>query len=167
MDGKHALLAEGVYTFFATEFGSKDQGRSMVEGREASTETEGGKGGKRKARRVFMNEKRTGSISPDQVLALARKFYQSVRAHSRLNKRWQRSVDTASAKLAKDQCHSHFWSFTQQLLDNKPQSGVVPTFMEDEATDFFSTVYHAEPQTFHQPAWMPSPSPPVTEFNCD
>ena len=114
-----------------------------------------------------MIAKKAGTISPDQILALARNFYQSVRAHSQLNKRWQQSVDSASGKLAKDQCHTNFWTFSKQLLDNKSSSGVEPVFTKDETTDFFNTVYHAEPHTFHQPAWMPSPSPPVTDFNCD
>ena len=111
----------------------------------------------------------TGSISPDEVLALAHKFYQSVRAHSRLNKRWQYSVDSASGNLATEQCHTHFWKFSRQLLDNKPQSNVDPTFTEEEATEIFSKVY-AAPQSFQQPSWMPSPPPPPppdTEFNCE
>jgi hypothetical protein len=120
-----------VYTFFATEFGSKES-RKKHGRRQSNQRLKEAKEAKREARREIMNSKRTGSISPDQVLALACKFYKSVRAHSGLNKRWLHSVDTASAKLAKDQCHSHFWSFTKQLLHNKPQSGVDPTFTEDE-----------------------------------
>ena len=51
-------------------------------------------------------------------------------------------------------------------MDNKPQSNVDPTFTEEEATELFSKVYDADPQSFKkQWTWMPSPSPPDTEFN--
>ena len=123
---------------------------------------------KKEARNEFLKAKKTGSISPDQVLAfLAHKFFQSVCAHSRLNKRWQHSVDLVSWKFPREQRHSHFWKFSIQLLDKIPQSNVDPTFTEEEATEIFSKVYDAEPQSFQQPAWMPSPSPPDTEFNCE
>ena len=95
-------------------------------------------------------------------MCLARRFFQSVRAHSQCKRAYDQAKDLREAKHARHQCHHHFWPFAKGLLDNS-QLDIEPQFSEEQAHQFFSNTYHAEPQLFSQ---KPPPPAPTEEFNC-
>ena len=99
-------------------------------------------------------------------MCLARTFFQSVRAHSRCKKAYDQAQGRREAKHARHQCHHHFWPFAKRLLDNS-KLDIEPQFSEEEAHQFFSNTYHAEPQSNSLPHWMPPPPAPAEEFDCE
>ena len=121
---------------------------------------------KQAAHRELANAKRGHAITSEQISSIATKFYKCVRSHNRLIKKLRHINQSAGSKLARDQCHSNFWRFSKHLLQDKSSEEDEPTFCMEEAADFFTKAYNAEPRNFDQPAWMPSAPTPTVNFNC-
>ena len=144
-DIKHAILVEEVYSYFSTEYGTKEPKKKHGRRKnKLACKVSRAKELTKEARKQLQNAKRASSIPPDQVMLLARNFYQHVRAHSQLSKQLHQSVQSASPRTAKDQCHTNIWWFCKRLLDKKSASDVEPTFSEAQATELFTKAYHAE-----------------------
>ena len=120
---------------------------------------------KNDARRELAIAKKANSFSSEQIMSLARKFYQSVRVHNKVKKTSDQSQERVGAKAARHQCDENFWHFSKQLLENRTVADVQPSFSETAANSFFSSTYHADPKCYQQPTWMPSPATPVADFN--
>ena len=164
-DTKHAVLADGVYSYFANTFGTKRmRNKNHKRQLKISNRLEKAKEMKKAARRELARAK-SNSVLPVQIMSLARNFYCCIRSHNKLKKAWRRSQQAASTKSARKQCHDNFWSFSKKLFEGKSISNIEPGFSADTATTFFSTVYHTEPRDFDQPPWMPSPPKPVAGLN--
>jgi len=83
-----------------------------------------------------------------------------LREHSRLKRASARRSEEVTAKIAREQCHKHFWRYASTLLDNDNNTEVSPDFSAQTAYDFFSAEYTSTPQHFCQPNWMPTPASP-------
>ena len=172
VDSKYTVLAEGVFDYFSANFGSangnphhrqrqnKHQSRLAGQVREA-------KALKNEARRVFEQAKKSTTLSQESINTIAKKFFQSVRSHNKLIRAHRKSQHATRQRSARRHCHENLWRFTKDLLDDDTTSNIQPTFSEPEATSFFSTIYHSEPQSFTQPSWLPSASAPEVSFNED
>ena len=165
---KNSILADGVYNYFATQYGvrqtahrasNKKDMKHQKHDRALKRVTEP----KNRARR---EAKRQGKAK-EEIQSLAGNFFDLVRKQSTLKKRSKQESETRSAKTAREHCHKHFWKFTRELLDDSAASKVMPDFSEDEAFHFFSDTYSSTPKEFEKPDWMPTPKPPSVEFEVD
>ena len=118
------------------------------------------------ARRDFKNAKKQG-LSADSIQPLAKKFFQLIREHSRLKKASSAVKYCDQSRRARHACHFHFWQFARKLLDDNSTNSITPHFTQEKAHGFFQEVYHAEPRNFVQPAWMPIPNKPQSEFDSE
>ena len=64
---------------------------------------------KNNARRVFYRAKRE-ELPPNEILSLAKKFFELVRQHSSLKKRSQKKSQDNAAKKARQRCYKTFGS---------------------------------------------------------
>ena len=90
---------------------------------------------KKEARNELRCAKR--NMSPDEIMSLARKFYQLVRAHSRCKKIHQRAAGLGTAKCARCERQQNFWPSSKKLLDDSSGSSVEPQFSKEEDIQFF------------------------------
>lgn len=112
-----------------------------------------------------LKQAKQSEISQDQIQSIAYKFHQLIRSHNRLVRKLRASKRATESRSARYQCHSNFWQFAKNLLDNKSVGDIQPAFTANDATSFFAKTYHAEPKIFTKPVWMPSPTLPTTQFN--
>ena len=160
-DSKYAVLAEGVYQYFDGVFGSvkENQRRRERQNEQQSRlarQVREAKALKSEARHELLQAKKSTSLSQEQVRSIAKKFFQSVRAHNKFKRAHQRSLHGAERRTAHHQCHTNLWRFTKDLLENDTVPDIQPTFSESAATSFFSSTYSSEPRSFTQPPWLPS-----------
>lgn len=166
-DAKNTKLLEGIYNFFASTYGTKQQQKSKRRQEKHTQALNSAKKRKNEARRELRQAKTNGILSPDEIMSLARKFFQLVRSHSRCKRDYQRAASSRRVRHARHECHQNFCPFAKQLLDDSLKPNIEPQFSEEEATKFFTDTYHAQHKTFASPNWMPSPPIPTVEFNCD
>ena len=165
-ESKNAVLAEGIYAFFSNKHGTKETPKRKKRQEKHAQALNRAKKCKNEARNELCQAKSSGTHTPEDVMSLARKFFQLVRAHSRCKRAYDRARGIRKARQVRHQCQHHFWPFAKRLLENTSQSDIEPQFSEEVAHQFFSETYHAEPRSFSLPHWMPSPPAPVAEFNC-
>ena len=155
-----------VYTYFSNKFGTREHSKRKKRQEKHAKALNRAKLWKNEARKALRQARSRGTQSPEDQMCLARTFFQSVRAHSRCKKAYDQAQGRREAKHARHQCHHHFWPFAKRLLDNS-KLDIEPQFSEEEAHQFFSNTYHAEPQSFSLPHWMPPPPAPAEEFDCE
>ena len=86
-DAKSSMLSEGIYNFFASNYGTRQTKRKKkrqekyVQALNIATRL------KNEARKELRQAKANDSISQEEVMSLARKFFQMLRAHSQQCKR--------------------------------------------------------------------------------
>ena len=172
VDGKFAVLAEGIYDYFNTNFGAarghhRHKVRQNKQQSRLARQVNEARALKNAARREFMRAKKSTSLSQEQVSSIARKFFLSVRSHNKLNRAHKQCQQGRKQNAARHQCHENLWRFTRDLLDNDSVSTIQPSFSESTASSYFSSIYQSMPRTFTQPSWLPSSPAPVVEFNED
>ena len=150
-DTKNARLTDGIYTFLATNYGTRDNPRKKKRQAKLASALNKAKNLKNEARRQLRQAKYSGSESPEQIMTLARKFYQLVRAHSRCKRANERAKDSRATRQARQECHRHFWPFAKRLLNSSLQSDTEPQFSQEVAAQFFKNTYHAEETSFVTP----------------
>jgi hypothetical protein len=159
------LLCEGLYTYFASKYGTntthahKKKRRPLHKGSLKEVQRE-----KKEAKRELGLAKKNGS-PVDVVHSLAKHFFSLVRAHSQLKRASRAQLLSRDVRAARLRCHKDFRRCARELLDGKSDQ-LALAFSEAAAAKFFSEVYHSGPRNFVQPEWMPSPSPPETELDC-
>ena len=100
------------------------------------------------------------------IQSLAQQFFSLVRSHSCLKKSANARLGARSARQVRSHCHKQFVRYARELLDAASSSNITPGFDAEQAHHFFSTVYQADPKSFIQPDWMPSPPPPEVQMDC-
>ena len=166
-DAKNNRLSDEIYNFFASNYGTRQTKKKKrrqekhVKALNVATRL------KNEARKELRQAKTNDAISPEEVMSLARKFFQVLRSHSQCKRAFQRTKRLKESRCARDECHKNFWPFTKQLLDGSSRSNVEPGFSKEEATQFFTHTYHADEREFVLPEWMPCPPTPTTAFRCD
>jgi hypothetical protein len=160
-----SVLCEGIYSYFASTYGTKTAATRRVKKRplhsRALKEVERQK---KDAKRELRLARKSGSPA-DVVHSLATHFISLVRAHSKLKKASNARLITREVKAARERCHRDFRQCAREILDGGLDR-VEPSFGDEAATSFFSGVYHSDPRIFVQPEWMPTPSPPEVELDC-
>ena len=131
-DSKNTVLAEGIY---ANKHGTREPSKRKKRQEKRAQALNRAKRCKNEARKQLRQARSSGSLSPEELMGLARKFFQLVRAHSRCKGAYDQAKGLRKAGQARHQCHHHFWPF------------------------------HAEPQSFSLPDWMSPPPAPTAEFN--
>ena len=131
-DSKNTVLAEGIY---ANKHGTREPSKRKKRQEKRAQALNRAKRCKNEARKQLRQARSSGSLSPEELMGLARKFFQLVRAHSRCKRAYDQAKGLRKAGQARHQCHHHFWPF------------------------------HAEPQSFSLPDWMSPPPAPAAEFN--
>ena len=97
--------------------------------------------------------------------SLARHFLSLIRAHSRLKKAANARLLSRDARSARARCHKRFRECAREVLDGE-RAQPIPAFSEAAATSFFSDIHHSSAQSFAQPEWLPTSSPPEVELDC-
>ena len=166
-EAKNHKLTHGIYSFFAMRYGTKHQSKRQKRQEKHVQALNSAKNCKNNARKELRQAKINGTMSPEEIMSLARKFFQLVRTHNRCKRATQRIAHFKKAKAARHECHDNFWPFAKQLLDDSPRSDIEPQFSEKEATQFFTVAYGAESKPFVSPSWMSPPAAPTSEFNCE
>ena len=166
-EAKNNRLSEAIYSFFASKYGTKQQKRRERRRTKHGHTLNKAKKLKNEARKELRQARSNPTISAEHIMSLARKFLQSVRTHSRCRRAYARVMDRRKSRCARHECHQNFWPFAKRLLEETPGPNVEPEFSEVEATQFFTSTYHAEPRDFVPPDWIPRPPAPTTEFHCD
>ena len=158
------LLCEGLYTYFASKYGTntthalKKKRRPLHSGSMKEVQR------KKEAKRELRSAKKNGSPI-DVVHSLAKHFFSLVQAHSQLKRASRAQLLSRDVKAARLRCHKDFRRCARELLDGKSDQ-LAPAFSDAAAVKFFSEVYHSGPRNFVQPEWIPSPSPPEMELDC-
>ena len=116
---------------------------------------------KKEARNELRCAKR--NMSPDEIMSLARKFYQLVRAHSRCKKIHQCAAGLGTAKCARCECQQNFWPSAKIPQD----LALSLNSRRKKPFSFFTDTYHSRENTVVHPDWMPQLSAPTSEFRCD
>ena len=91
VDSKYTVLAEGVYTYFETVYGSvkvrhRHRNRQSKRQSKLAQQVKEAKALKTEARRELLQARRSTTISQEQVGSIAKRFFQSVRAHSKVRR---------------------------------------------------------------------------------
>ena len=168
VDDKYATLVEGVYSFFADNHGTKKvQQRYRSRQRKLAKKLKEAKVMKNAARRELRQARKEPIISHESINSISQKFLQCVRSHNKVHQQHERLQGKAASRAARQQCHDNLWHFCKDLLADKPDTDIQPTFSKSEATSFFSKCYHGEPRAYSQPSWMPSLAAPTVQFNED
>ena len=100
------------------------------------------------------------------IQSLAQQFFSLVRSHSHLKKSANARLGARSARQVRNHCHNQFVRYARELLGAASLSNITPSFDAEQAHHFFSMVYQADPKSFIQPDWMPSPPPPEVQMDC-
>ena len=160
-----SVLCEGIYSYFASTYGTKTAATSRVKKRplhnRALKEAERQK---KDAWRKLRLARQSGSPA-EVVQSLATHFISLVRSHSKLKKAPDARLLTREVKTARERCHRNFRQCAREILDGG-LGQVEPSFGSEAATAFFSEVYHSDSRNFVRPEWMPTPSPPQVELDC-
>ena len=114
---------------------------------------------KNSARQALRRAKRENA-SAEHIHSCAGQFLSLLREHSQLKRQTEGRVKETEARMARKECHSHFWRFAKSLLDNEKASSISPAFSPLEAHNFFTDQYSAQPHDYSSPVWMPSPPSP-------
>ena len=167
---KNELLTSGVYDYFARTFGTKSLKTSK---RRVKSQSVAAKNladitqRKNEARSKLRKAKREGSTSTTGIKELATSFFHRVRAHSIAKRQVRTCEKRCSERKLWKMCHHNFWKFSKQLLDDNCGSNTDPQFSKNDAESYFCEIYSSGPRNFAHPEWLPSPSLPKHEFNCD
>ena len=167
LESKNTRLSDGIYHYFASEHGVKQHSKQRRRKDKLAKALNEAKKEKNEARRMLRQARATGNKSAEEIMSLARSFYKMVHSHNRCKRLYQRAVWSRNADHVRGECHQHFWPFARRLLDKSSQSVIEPQFSLEEAVQYFTDTYHAVPESFTHPEWMPSPPSPSTEFNCE
>ena len=97
-DSKNSVLSEGVYTFFSSKYGTIQPSKKNRRQEKCAQALNRAKRMKNEARRELRQAKASGSLLPDEVMSLARKFYQLVRAHSKCKRTFNRAHASGKAR---------------------------------------------------------------------
>ena len=122
---------------------------------------------KNEARSKLRKVQRESSMSTTTIKELATSFFQLVREHSTTKRQVCKQGKRSSGKKARQMCHRNIWKFPKQLLDDECGSDTSPQFNKSEAEAFFRETYSSGPRNFVHPEWLPKPSLPECEFNCE
>ena len=166
-DTKNTRFSDGIYDFLASKYGTREQhpkGRRRQE--KLAQALNKARKQKNEARRDLRRARTIGVQSREEIMGLAKKFYELVRSHNRCKKLFQRVTGYRRVRDVRSECCENFWPFAKKLLEESPQADIQPQFSEEVAMQYFTKIHHAEPKAFVFPPWMPSPPPPTAEFNC-
>ena len=83
VDGKYAVLAEGIYDYFNTNFGAARGHRQNKQQSRLARQVNEARALKNAARRELMWAKKSTSLSQEQVSSVARKFFLAVQSHNK------------------------------------------------------------------------------------
>ena len=167
---KNELLISGVYGYFASTFGMKSLKTSK---RRVKSQSVAAKNladitqQKNEARSKLRKAKREGSTSTTAIKELASSFFHLVRMHSIAKRQVRTCEKRCSERKQRKMCHHNFWKFSKQLLDDNCGSNTDPQFSKSDAESYFREIYSSGPRNFAHPEWLPSPSLPQHEFNCE
>ena len=163
LDEMSSILCEGVYSYFASTFGTKPISAKKQKKRPLHNRTLKEVERKKEAKRELRSAKRSGSPA-EVVQSIAHHFISLVRTHSQLKRASASRMLSRDVRAARERCHRNFKLCAREVLDGR-LGGEVPTFGVGDATTFFSQVYHSAPRNFVQPEWMPTPPLPKVEFD--
>ena len=158
------VLCEGIYSYFASSYGTKSISR--VKSKKRPLHNRALKEVERQKKEAKRELRSARSGSPVEfVQPLAQHFFSLVRAHSKLKRAADSRLLSRNVRDMRERCHRDLRSCAREILeggDRLPD----PHFNSTAAVTFFSEVYTSHPQSFAQPEWMPSPSPPEEELDC-
>ena len=70
-------------------------------------------------------------------------------------KKKEHERERQTEKVAREECNSHFWKFTKNMLGKGCMAQTSPAFTASTAHSF-TEVYESSPHLFSSPSWMPS-----------
>ena len=88
-DSKYAALSDGIYDYFANKYGTKQQTNRRRRQEKLTRALNQASEKKNEARKQLHRAKTAGAMSPAEILCLAKRFYELVRAHNRCKKAHQ------------------------------------------------------------------------------
>ena len=163
---KYSILTDGVYSYFQSSCGTKPVRNCSKRNRPLHNSSLKEVTRKKKLAKQELLRARQQGYPTDVLQSLAKQFFSLVRCHSRLKKAANATLGGRRARQVRSHCHKQFSRYARELLDARPSSNITPTFDVQKAHQYFSTVYKSVPQSFVQPAWMPSPPPPEVQMDC-
>ena len=162
---KYSILTDGVYSYFQSSCGTKPI-RKQKKQRPLHNTSLKEVARKKKLAKQELRRARQQGFPTAAIQSLAQQFFSLVRSHSRLKKSGNARLGARSARQVRRHCHKQFVIYARELLDAASLSNITPGFDAEQAHHFFSTVYQADPKSFIQPDWMPSPPPPEVQMDC-
>ena len=133
-DAKNNRLSDEIYNFFASNYGTRQTKKKKRRQEKHVKALNVATRQKNEARKELRQAKTNDAKSPEEVMSLARKFFQVLRSHSQCKRAFQRTKRLKKSRCARDECHKNFWPFTKQLLDGSSRSNVEPGFSKEEAS---------------------------------
>ena len=100
-DSKNTVLAEGIY---ANKHGTRERSKRKKRQEKRAQALNRAKRCKNEARKQLRQARSSGSLSPEELMGLARKFFQLVRAHSRCKRAYDQAKGLRKAGQARHQC---------------------------------------------------------------
>ena len=82
-ESKNAVLVEGIYTFFSNKYGTKEPSKRKKRQEKHAQALNRAKKWKNEAHKELRQAKFSGTHSPEELMGLAKRFLQLIRAHSR------------------------------------------------------------------------------------
>ena len=155
----------GIYSYFASNYGTKPTTRLRPKKRPLHNRSlKEVERQKKEAKRELRSAKNNGS--PEEVVhSMAQHFFSLVWAHSKLKRAAGSRQASRDVRAIRERCYKDVRRCAREILDGGSQLPD-PAFDSSAATTFFSNVYNSHPQSFNQPEWMPTPSPPEVELDC-
>ena len=165
---KNTALCNGIYHHFASKYGTKAQSKRHSRQLKQAQLLNNAKKAKNEARRNLRKARTDGTLSPQDILDLARRFFQLVRTHNSCSRAYNRTLTSRRARHARHECHHNFWPFAKHLLDDSSQQDIEPQFSEEDAIRHFTETYSTQAKSFSLQNWMsPPPNTPTKAFNCE
>ena len=163
--GPHREVTDGVYSYFESSCGTKPIRKQKKQRPLHNTSLKEVAWKKKLAKQELPRARQ--QVFPTAVIqSLTQQFFSLVRSHSCLKKSAKARLGARSARQVRSHCHKQFVRYARELLDAASSSNITPGFDAEQAHHFFSTVYQADPKSFIQPDWMPSPPPPEVQMDC-
>ena len=89
---KNTKLCDGIYQHFTSKYGTRQHSKRHSRQVKQAQALNNAKKAKNEARKNLRKARTDGTLSPEEILHLARRFYQLVRAHNYCSKTYKRAV---------------------------------------------------------------------------
>ena len=152
---KNTKPSDGIYQNFTSKYGTRQHSKRHSRQVKQAQALNNAKKAKNEARKNLHKARTDSTLSPEEILHLARSFYQLIRAHKYCTKAYKRAM---ASRRARHECHYNFWPFAKDLPSDTSQQDNEPQFSEEDTVRHFTESYSAEPKSFFLQDWM---SPPL------